>query len=731
MAQAPTYTPSTDFSNEERDNVGGRSTVRTAAVDAELANISASINALRSNQSLNQRDDGNIRDGRVKLFTLGSDVLALLASYGSFPRGAWGTATLYSLKDLVTQSGNTYMCVVPHVSGTFATDLAAGKWLLFSLSSSPGATQVVFAPTLNISATNVQAAIEELDSDLRAFATSTATTTAAAGDAAIVSNLANIVSATQGSSLVGYGGPQLLYAANTVGFKLKERRSICDAPYGCRPDGNIATGAGTTWTTQVQQAVNDAVAAGENSLFVPPGVFKTGQVTAPSGFRLDGAGRYVSVLMCSGTFNGDGLIKLNGAGGPPTTVSNLGVIAQNGGADASSIGINSAANGVFIENVWVSGFATNVRLASSDNFLINSAVEEARAGGTGVAITSTDVTVSNNIIYNCYIGVGVSGVSFLDGVVLLANNRTVACGFTGFLLVNSNNVQVLGCSAGHNNLSRYVDSGMSISNCNNVVVADFVGRLGGGPSTAADGIKITGGGAISVRGGQLVGWRDGLSASNVSGLLVGEAQAINNGRRGFYVSAGDRVNLTSLTAINDGGAGTTDAGIYVVNSASSSIFSVSGCMSTQQGGGVQEYGIYAELTDNGPTTGYINLTGNTCVYNGVADIQRAGAVQNINLSGNLAQTVLSNAIPDYAAASTISIPPVGEFFHVFGSGVTINSVAYPLPGRRVTLRFSSANTVKDGTGNLELAGDFATTINDTITLVASGGTWYEESRSAN
>jgi hypothetical protein len=43
---------------------------------------------------------------------------------------AWGTGTAYVPGDWVTQGGNTYACQQPHIAGTFATDLAAGKWVL-------------------------------------------------------------------------------------------------------------------------------------------------------------------------------------------------------------------------------------------------------------------------------------------------------------------------------------------------------------------------------------------------------------------------------------------------------------------------------------------------------------------------------------------------------------------------------------------------------------------------
>jgi hypothetical protein len=42
---------------------------------------------------------------------------------------AWATATSYRVGDWVTSGGNEYRCLVSHVSGTFATDLTAVKWV--------------------------------------------------------------------------------------------------------------------------------------------------------------------------------------------------------------------------------------------------------------------------------------------------------------------------------------------------------------------------------------------------------------------------------------------------------------------------------------------------------------------------------------------------------------------------------------------------------------------------
>lgn len=54
--------------------------------------------------------------------------------------GPWLTATAYQVDDLVSINGNSYICIVAHTSGTFATDLAAAKWQLVAQKGDTGAT---------------------------------------------------------------------------------------------------------------------------------------------------------------------------------------------------------------------------------------------------------------------------------------------------------------------------------------------------------------------------------------------------------------------------------------------------------------------------------------------------------------------------------------------------------------------------------------------------------------
>lgn len=61
------------------------------------------------------------------------------------PLGDWVTATVYAVQDVVVSTdsatlGNGYACIVAHTAGTFATDLAANKWVKIVSRGATGAT---------------------------------------------------------------------------------------------------------------------------------------------------------------------------------------------------------------------------------------------------------------------------------------------------------------------------------------------------------------------------------------------------------------------------------------------------------------------------------------------------------------------------------------------------------------------------------------------------------------
>ena len=130
------------------------------ALDAELNAIRATLNAALERLSEIQRDDGALRNELVGPDSLSKDTLVLIGSQLN-PRGNWVTATVYNPRDLVQQGGISYIATIAHVATTFSADLALGRWQSIS-TGSPAASGVSFTPAGAVTATNVQAAIEQV-----------------------------------------------------------------------------------------------------------------------------------------------------------------------------------------------------------------------------------------------------------------------------------------------------------------------------------------------------------------------------------------------------------------------------------------------------------------------------------------------------------------------------------------------------------------------------------------
>lgn len=82
---------------------------------------------------MNETSDGYgydlAKDGRLAKGTIPSGTARVT---GGSPI-AWVTGTVYKVNDLRSNGGSNYICATAHTSGTFATDLAAGKWTLITL----------------------------------------------------------------------------------------------------------------------------------------------------------------------------------------------------------------------------------------------------------------------------------------------------------------------------------------------------------------------------------------------------------------------------------------------------------------------------------------------------------------------------------------------------------------------------------------------------------------------
>lgn len=144
------------FQSENPDTV-----LNGTDLDVDYDRIKVVCDALVAALADVRRDDGGVTNASIGVDQLKSEVLTLLD--GVTPRGAWASLTVYAATDLVRQSDVLYFALSAHTSGVFATDLADGKWM--SISSASSAASVDNTPAGSIAATNVQAALNELDTE--------------------------------------------------------------------------------------------------------------------------------------------------------------------------------------------------------------------------------------------------------------------------------------------------------------------------------------------------------------------------------------------------------------------------------------------------------------------------------------------------------------------------------------------------------------------------------------
>ena len=132
MAQPTAYARQADFTDHSTNNP---TTPHVGVnMDAEFDAILTTLAETLVNLALLQRDDGALANGIVHPDSFTAASLALMGGSWS-PEGAWVTATAYVASDVVTEGGAGYVCVTAHTSGTFATDLAAGKWISLGASA--------------------------------------------------------------------------------------------------------------------------------------------------------------------------------------------------------------------------------------------------------------------------------------------------------------------------------------------------------------------------------------------------------------------------------------------------------------------------------------------------------------------------------------------------------------------------------------------------------------------
>ena len=169
MPQPTPYVQSSDFSEYQAGNTSAP--FNGANLDNELSKIQTNLTGINSNLAIIQRDDGAMRNQIVNPETLSPSVLALFVAGAVTidPANAfWATATVYPAYRLLVNGTTAYLSTVAHTSGTFATDLAAVKWVVLG-NSSPTfpATSIDVAAGHDLVAGNLQVVLLALNAALR------------------------------------------------------------------------------------------------------------------------------------------------------------------------------------------------------------------------------------------------------------------------------------------------------------------------------------------------------------------------------------------------------------------------------------------------------------------------------------------------------------------------------------------------------------------------------------
>jgi hypothetical protein len=159
VSQPPALNRAFSFSNFQAANPS--LPIPGSQVDLELNNVVATANAIRTNLALIQRDDGALANASVTYDALSP----ALQTAGLAPALPWVASTAYAMNVSVTHGSAFYRSLVAHTSGAFATDLAAGKWILivdFSTIALVAAAMIGVTPSGSLT-TNVQTSLQALD----------------------------------------------------------------------------------------------------------------------------------------------------------------------------------------------------------------------------------------------------------------------------------------------------------------------------------------------------------------------------------------------------------------------------------------------------------------------------------------------------------------------------------------------------------------------------------------
>jgi hypothetical protein len=250
-------------------------TYNPADHDSEFDAIELTLDAVVSNLGLIQRNDGKIANQTVHVDAFSTAALALMAATW-VPSGLWLTATAYVVGSVVENSSVSYVCATAHTSGVFATDRAAGKWIVLGSAAGTTAASISFAPYSHVAAVTVQTALQEII-DEKALVGGASTQAFLAADATGKQNAATVGQIQRNALLhaVGAGTSDAVTATIASGeTTLTDGMRVCVEATGANattaPTLNLTLGSTATGAKTIKKGLGTSLTPGD----IPGAEFK-------------------------------------------------------------------------------------------------------------------------------------------------------------------------------------------------------------------------------------------------------------------------------------------------------------------------------------------------------------------------------------------------------------------------------------------------------------------------
>jgi len=430
-----------------------------------------------------------------------------------------------------------------------------------------------------------------------------------------------------------------------VSYSMIQGAPVNVLDFGAVADGSISAGTGTDNSPFFQAALNYCQ-TNNLSLYVPAGVYVLrSQVTLGNQNRIFGAGMYRTFLIAPTSFTGDGLLKLNGAGGPPSMVEHMAILGQvSTGAGAGSSGLALSANAALAQHVWIGGFANQFLIQGTDCDCIDCWADVSLASGNGFTFTNGGNSLLGCTVFNCYVGINIQGGWTglePDIGIQITNCNIIQCGYSGITITNSaknvfiSNVMMHTPTA----TSKFARDFVTIDNgCSNIVINEMTSTFGNEQSSTNTGIAVNGQPTnVTISNCNITGSNIAIDASQPLGFVVSNNQFFNNKLGGLRLNGGGpgSVAITGNVARGNGNAtafaANTSFGFWLSHDASAGVWSVTGNSSVDYSS-KQYYAFYMNHTNNAYQVAF---TGNSAQSDGVAySYNGAGTAKIINQATN-------------------------------------------------------------------------------------------------